>query len=622
MNAGITGAFSQGAKAYASQKMRMQAEQQKLIMRERAELEKQARETEVLSVIREQVSPSWVDPHSVRPLHASEVPQGASHAYVYADATTIPTTINTKTLVFSGIGALIGVSIAMPIVSQTLNMVASFNLVGAFVSLLPLMILAVIFGSPVAVSIRKNRRLKAAAIEQIQKTNKAMDASYESYRAAFAAHERKEQEFYRWRQFAAPLVKVAITGAYARFARHVEAEEAERIRSIHQNVSAQYQIAVHPEPPKPAHMQERILRAFYENGFISVHSRQPEQGTYILRFVSPKDGTTDEQITAMASAFNAALGTYEVENHDLDARAGVVDLRVWTVQPKTQLDRILALPHMGGFFKQNPCLVDNPAEDVFNIPLGLTADGGVYKLALHHTIVGGRTGSGKGSVIQGIIRQYAPLVARGFVRMWIIDPKNAEAIGYGKTSIFHRIATDPDDIITVIQEFTASMNQAKTNSGRKNPVTESSPLNLLIIDEFPSVKDDKSVMGAKDGQGRTVESLFNSVIKQGRSLNHFVVAATQEVTEAAFGSFRKNMPSKIALQIESDYEAALMLGVEQVELYGNKQIIHPIPASNQSNGYRYSGIANVRAETGEITAVRIAYTSDAEIDELQEEYRI
>jgi hypothetical protein len=342
-------------------------------------------------------------------------------------------------------------------------------------------------------------------------------------------------------------------------------------------------------------------------------------GNQYIHFIVPT-GETDADIMKMAPALKAALNLYEIDDYDYDDRSGFVSFYLHRVKKITILDRLVAMLPNVKFFNENPAMKDNPAKDIFKLPLGVTATGKVWFFSLAHSIVIGKSGSGKGSFIQGIIRQLAPFAFAGYAKMWFIDPKGPEVKPYRGSKLIHRIAMDSDEIAAAIHDFAAELERRKQDAGRENKVSRKTPANVLLIDEFPAVIHNKQAMAIKDDNGRTAAEALEVILLQGRFLSFFIVAAAQGATKDFVGDYPKNMMTKVALSLDSLYEVAKTLGVEQEVVTSNPNAVFPIPESVEGNGYKYSGIANAKSETGGLEAIRLAYLSTEDIHDLVDEY--
>jgi hypothetical protein len=90
--------------------------------------------------------------------------------------------------------------------------------------------------------------------------------------------------------------------------------------------------------------------------------------------------------------------------------------------------------------------------DLSCLPVGLREDGSWLRIVLEqtHVLIGGATGSGKGSVIWSILRALAGGIRSGLVQVWAIDPKGCMELGMGKR-LFSRFAySSPTEMADVL----------------------------------------------------------------------------------------------------------------------------------------------------------------------------
>jgi len=260
-----------------------------------------------------------------------------------------------------------------------------------------------------------------------------------------------------------------------------------------------------------------------------------------------------------------------------------------------------------------------PAESPYLVPLAIRQTGKPWMLPMHHTLIYGMTGSGKGSPLNGIIRQYAPMVNNGTVKLYGIDPKRSELCPYEHSTLFEDVVYENTDAQEMIAEIHALMKKraktkrvdvANADLGRSLDATRENPMIVLMIDEFLSLLIAFKAMG-KEGAGTV--TLLTEILAQGRSLGVLVVAATQEVDKELLGRMRGNFANIIILRQLSEYFNDLYLG-EGMRALGFDSTA--IPLSTRANGYAYAGIGYVKEETGTPVKVRFAYSSDADISAL------
>jgi hypothetical protein len=76
-----------------------------------------------------------------------------------------------------------------------------------------------------------------------------------------------------------------------------------------------------------------------------------------------------------------------------------------------------------GFFEQHPSM------SPMLLPVARNELGGAYALPTLSTLIAGATGSGKGGMIQAVLRKLAPRQRNGLVRLYGADPKRADLSG-------------------------------------------------------------------------------------------------------------------------------------------------------------------------------------------------
>lgn len=308
------------------------------------------------------------------------------------------------------------------------------------------------------------------------------------------------------------------------------------------------------------------------------------------------NGEAEKKVEAFADNIKASLNLYSVEvDRDDNPYGSTVSLICYTNKPR---DLLLTSKFGGEFFEQNPCV--NP----LLIPLATTKQGEAWSLPLHHTLIAGVTGAGKGSVIQGMVRQLAPFITKAEVVLYGADPKRAELKTYARSYLFEKLAFAQEDIETLIEEVWERMKTRQQYTGRDVEYSTQVPVVILMIDEFSSV--------LKDASKETKAKLYQ-ILAQGRSDLIYVVAATQNLDKAIIGDIRDNFANKIALRLESPYFIDIALGAGSHEAGARADLI---PASSKANGYASAGLAYAKNETGQVSYIRFAYTSSEELETL------
>lgn len=319
-------------------------------------------------------------------------------------------------------------------------------------------------------------------------------------------------------------------------------------------------------------------------------------------------GKAEAKIHGLADTIKTQLELHSltrVENNDYG--------NVWyighQIEPEDKLEQ---MPVGTEFFEENR------AERVTSIPLAIKADGTAWPLPTHHTLIHGTTGSGKSSPIQGIIRQLEPFINQGVVKLYGVDPKNAELKPYVNTSLFEGIALGNNiDMMNMIFRAHALMKVTQdsieatedNDHGRSVPFTKQTPLVLIIIDELLSLLTALKTMGKP---GALCIQQLTEITSQGRSGNIFVIAATQNARQDLMGEMRENFTNKIVLRLEDgqQYWNNTWLG-DGADARGFNAM--SIRKAGPENGYATAGVGYVKEMAGNPVKVRFARTTAADL---------
>lgn len=339
---------------------------------------------------------------------------------------------------------------------------------------------------------------------------------------------------------------------------------------------------------------------------------------------------TDEQLAARKGIIKNALKIKSVEPYPTKNDSVVS----FIARAKEAEDPFVAIKAGAEFYEQNP------AKTMTGVPLALNIKREPWKLGIHHTLIFGTSGSGKGSPIQGIIRQEAPYVAKGLVKLYGIDPKYAELEPYAdpsnKCPMFERISmgrTEDDlrehaktiaQVIAVLdhrmknKKINLDKTKGKINLGRSFTASKSNPMVLFIIDEYFALRT--NLLTTLKQESKKPLADLDTLLAMGRSYGILVIIATQFADKENIGPIRDNLGNKIVLRHEAtDYITTLLLGDDALELGHNPRAIGP---SNPDNGNRTAGIGFVRDENGIVQKVRFAYLSDDEVGDFAFNFRM
>jgi len=332
-----------------------------------------------------------------------------------------------------------------------------------------------------------------------------------------------------------------------------------------------------------------------------------EEGTH-FNIIVKLDGNDPEKIRKLKGAIAGQLGLHTITEEATDDAFSLSFLA--SKQPR--VDRLTELAFGAEFFEEHP------AQTPYSLPLAVKANGKPWSLPVHHTLILGATGSGKSSPLHGIIKQLTPFWEKERVKLYGIDPKASEFKPYKYSALFSEVSEDAETGAELIADiYNQMVTRAKgkkidlhnADLGRSLEATKDNPMIILLIDELLSLLISfQQSRELKQAHGQLVQ-----ILAQGRSLGIYVVAATQDADKALLGQLRLNFANVILLRQTSQYFNDLFLGEGATERgYDSTEI----GQSTKANGYKFSGIAYVKEETGKPVKVRFAYTSDKDLSAL------
>lgn len=249
--------------------------------------------------------------------------------------------------------------------------------------------------------------------------------------------------------------------------------------------------------------------------------------------------------------------------------------------------------------------------------VGTCADGKPFLLNIvegNHTFIAGATKAGKGSVEQSILRQCAPLVHAGLLRVIFVDPKGGiEAIPV-RFMCERVIVCRGNNINEVVEHFQALVGEMEASAarvmsqGRRDHVpTREHPATLVIIDEVASLT---KYLGAPKTQ-REIESCIGAMTTQGRAAGWSVIAAVQDPRKEVI-SIRSLFPQRIALRLSEPHEVDWVLGSAVRERGAD---CHLIPTSLPGVGFVAQDGSN------DSVRVRFAYPTDDDLADMCRRFR-
>ncbi|MBM7832067.1 S-DNA-T family DNA segregation ATPase FtsK/SpoIIIE [Agromyces cerinus] len=290
-------------------------------------------------------------------------------------------------------------------------------------------------------------------------------------------------------------------------------------------------------------------------------------------------GMTREQLESRADAIAQNLGARRVS---VSAAPGGATVMVAFSDP---LEQVFALPLA-------------TSVDLGAIPLGLREDGSPWTMRLGpHTLVAGSSGSGKASLVWGLILGLASSIRSGLVQVHGIDLKSAMELGMGR-ELLTRFGHTPEQAVQLLEEAVASM-QARalelSGSTRQHVATIASPHIVVLIDEMAALtayQADRELM-------RRANNAIALLCSQGRAVGYTVFACLQDPRKETLPA-RGLFTQTIGLRLRDAMETAMVLG-EGMRDKG--ALCHRIPPTMPGTGYIVpdDGSDPVRVRAGTVT---------------------
>ena len=242
-----------------------------------------------------------------------------------------------------------------------------------------------------------------------------------------------------------------------------------------------------------------------------------------------------------------------------------------------------------------------------SVRLGRTQAGKPWWFQIYdrHTLVIGAAGSGKGSILWGILGALAPAISVDLVRAHGIDLKGGVELKMGERLLTTK-AYDVDAALALLEQLLEIIDdrlEAMAGDVRMFVPTPGSPLHLLIIDELLVL----TAFGSNDTKKRVAELLGN-ILARGRAAGVMVVGFAQ-VGDKASIPMRDHFTQTIALRLRSPEQTTMVLGEGMRDLAP----AHRIARDAQ-------GTAWLIEEDGTVDRVRADFWSDALIRQIAEIY--
>lgn len=192
------------------------------------------------------------------------------------------------------------------------------------------------------------------------------------------------------------------------------------------------------------------------------------------------------------------------------------------------------------------------------VPLGLREDGAVWTVQAEgtHTVVVGRTGAGKASILQGLLRGVAPAVASGVVEPWGFDPKGGMELALGRPMYARFFDGTPESMADGLEDCAALVRERAAELAgvvRCHTPTAAAPLRLVVIDELAALT---AFCDRRTAQ--RVEKALGLILTMGRAVGVVVWAFLQDPGKDVI-AYRNLFPTRIALALGEANEVDMVL---------------------------------------------------------------
>ena len=246
--------------------------------------------------------------------------------------------------------------------------------------------------------------------------------------------------------------------------------------------------------------------------------------------------------------------------------------------------------------------------DLKALPVGRREDGLVWLVRLHgtHLLIAGATGSGKASLLWGLIRAMFPLLRSGLVKVLAADPKLME-LAFGRIifETYGTYAADPEAIAVMLEQAVADMQgrAARFAGNRRDHVpTMEDPFVVVLVDEvafLTAYQPDRKLR-------ERIMAALATLTTQGRAVGYCVVAALQDPRKEVL-AIRNLFPDRIAGRLDEPGQTDMLLGDGAHDRGAACELISTDPAIG-------AGVAFVRLEADpDPVRVRAGWVSDADI---------
>lgn len=240
--------------------------------------------------------------------------------------------------------------------------------------------------------------------------------------------------------------------------------------------------------------------------------------------------------------------------------------------------------------------------DGASVLMGISDGGAEWRLPLGpHTLVAGSSGSGKASLVWGLLLGLVQPIHSGLIEVWGIDRKGGMELAMGR-DLLTRFAADAAHSVALLEDAVDQMqDRARKLAGitRQHMPTANSPTVIVLIDELAALtayETDREML-------RRANAAIATLASQGRAVGFIVFACLQDPRKETLPA-RGLFTQTVGLRLRDRIETAMVLGDGAVAAGALSHEISP----------SMPGVAFVLAENGgPPQRVRAAYASDEQI---------
>lgn len=242
--------------------------------------------------------------------------------------------------------------------------------------------------------------------------------------------------------------------------------------------------------------------------------------------------------------------------------------------------------------------------DLAAVPIGIDEDGNPWTLPLRgsHLLIGGVTGSGKGSIIHNLLRSCEPMLLDRSLVAWGVDPKGGMELGMARGTFERLEEADPYAMVDLLEEAGQRMRERAlllAGHHRTHQPEPGDPHVLVVVDEVANL-----TAYHPDSRLRSrAKAALGLLTTQGRAPGLTVIAALQDPRVEVL-SIRNLFPVRVALRCDEARQVDMILG-DGARARG--ALADQVSEQRPGTGYV------ARDGSREVLRVRAAFVPDAEV---------